>query len=110
MGMRPGPWRPSSRWAGPTCSTRAPRSCPDQARTAATGEPVVDFVSGTTARSAAQVGDAVWEDATTLLATVTQGPEQYVVRATIDGRVEQVTEPHPAEMSVEYRFPAHPFG
>lgn len=77
---------------------------------AATGEPVVDFVSGTTARSAAQVGDVVWEDATTLLATVTQGPEQYVVRATIDGRVEQVTEPHPAEMSVEYRFPAHPFG
>lgn len=77
---------------------------------AATGEPVVDFVSGRTARSAVQVGDVVWEDATTLLATVTQGPEQYVVRATIDGRVERVAGPHPAEMSTEYRFATHPFG
>lgn len=77
---------------------------------AATGEPVVDFVSGRTARSAAAVGDAVWEDATTLLATVTQGADQYVVRATIDGRVERVAGPRPTEMSVEYRFATSPFG
>ena len=77
---------------------------------AATGEPVVDFVSGSTATSAAQVGDVVWEDATTLLATITQGTEQYVVRATVDGRVERVAGPRPAEMSVEYRFATHPFG
>jgi hypothetical protein len=77
---------------------------------ATTGKPVVDFVSGRTARSAAAVGDVVWEDATTLLATVTQGAEQYVVRATIDGRVEVVAGPRPSEMSVEFRFPAHPFG
>jgi hypothetical protein len=77
---------------------------------AATGEPLVDFVSGRTARSAAAVGQVVWEDATTLLATVTQGSEQYLVRATIDGRVERVAAPLPSEMSMEFRFPAHPFG
>jgi hypothetical protein len=75
---------------------------------ATTGEPVVDFVSGDDARSAAAVSDAVWEDATTLLATVTQGNEQYVVRATIDGRVERVVGPAPSQMSTEYRFPAEP--
>ena len=55
-------------------------------------------------------GDVVWEDATTLLATVTQGVDQYVVRATIDGRVERVAGPRPTEMSVEYRFATPPFG
>ena len=73
---------------------------------ATTGEPVVDFVSGNDARSAAAVSDVVWEDATTLLATVTQGSAQYVVRATIDGRVERVVGPAPSQMSTEYRFPA----
>jgi hypothetical protein len=77
---------------------------------ASTGEPIVDFVSGRTARSAAQVADVVWEDSTTLLATVTQGADQYVVRATIDGRVEVVAGPRPSEMSIEFRFPSHPFG
>ncbi|WP_107771977.1 hypothetical protein [Nocardioides sediminis] len=77
---------------------------------AATGRPVVEFVSGRSARSAAAVGDVVWEDPTTLLATVTQGVDQYVVRATIDGRVEVVAGPRPSEMSVEFRFPAHTFG
>jgi hypothetical protein len=74
---------------------------------ATTGEPVVDFVSGNDARSAAAVSDVVWEDATTLLATVTQGNAQYVVRATIDGRVERVVGPAPSQMSTEYRFPTH---
>jgi hypothetical protein len=74
---------------------------------ATTGEPVVDFVSGNDARSAAAVSDVVWEDATTLLATVTQGSAQYVVRATIDGRVERVVGPAPSQMSTEYRFPTH---
>ncbi|WP_107768004.1 hypothetical protein [Nocardioides terrigena] len=77
---------------------------------ATTGEPLVDFVSGNDARSAATVNDVVWEDPTTLLATVTQGNEQYVVRATIDGRVERVVGPAPSQMSTEYRFPAHPVG
>lgn len=77
---------------------------------ATTGEPVVDFVSGRTARSAAQVADVVWEDATTLLATVTQGADQYVVRATIDGRLEVVAGPQPSEMSMEFWFPTHTFG
>ncbi|KRF35278.1 hypothetical protein [Nocardioides sp. Soil805] len=77
---------------------------------ATTGEPVVDFVSGNDVRSAAAVSDVVWEDATTLLATVTQRNEQYVVRATIDGRVERVVGPAPAQMSTEYRFPTHLVG
>jgi hypothetical protein len=77
---------------------------------AATGEPVVDFVAGNDPESAAAVNDVVWEDATTLLATVTQGNEQYVVRATIDGRVERVVGPAPSQMSTEYRFPTHLVG
>jgi hypothetical protein len=77
---------------------------------ATTGKPVVDFVSGRTARSAAQVGYVVWEDATTLLATVTQGADQYVVRATIDGRVEVVAGPRPSDLGAEFWLPAHPFG
>jgi hypothetical protein len=77
---------------------------------ATTGEPVVDFVSGRTARSAAQVAEVVWEDATTLLATVTQGADQYVVRATIDGRVEVVAGPRPSDLDVEFWFPTRPFG
>ena len=63
-------------------------------------------MSGNDARSAAAVSDVVWEDATTLLATVTQGNEQYVVGATIDGRVERVVGRPPRQMSTEYRFPA----
>lgn len=77
---------------------------------ATTGEPVVDFVSGRTARSAAQVADVVWEDATTLVATVTQGADQYVVRATIDGRVEVVAGPRPSDLGTEFWFPGHTFG
>lgn len=77
---------------------------------ATTGKPVVDFESGRTARSAAAVGDVVWEDATTLLATVTQGADQYLVRATIDGRVERVAGPEPVNMSTAFWFPTRPFG
>jgi hypothetical protein len=77
---------------------------------AATGEPVVDFVSRRTARSAAAVADVTWEDPTTLLATVTQGTDQYVVRATIDGRVEVVAGPEPVNMSTAFWFPTRPFG
>ena len=72
---------------------------------ATTGEPVVDFVSGRTAGSAAQVADVVWEDATTLVATVTQGADQYVVRATIDGRVEVVGRSRPSDLGTEFWFP-----
>ena len=56
---------------------------------AATGEPLVDFVSGNDPESAATVGDVAWEDATTLLATVNQGTEEFLVRLTADGRVER---------------------
>ncbi len=57
---------------------------------AATGEPVVDFVSGNDPSSAATVADAAWEDATTLLATVNQGNEEYLLRLGIDGTVERL--------------------
>ena len=106
-------WGPSARTGGTSSGWRLlgrPRSPTVAILDATTGEPVVDFVSGNDARSAAAVSDVVWEDATTLLATVTQGIEQYVVRATIDGRVERVVGPAPSQMSTEYRFPTHPFG
>jgi hypothetical protein len=75
---------------------------------AATGRPIVDFVG--TADSV-WVGQVVWEDSTTLLATVTQGGEQYVVRATIDGQLERVAGPIATSgLSFEFWFPTYPFG
>ena len=60
---------------------------PSGSSTPTTGEPVVDFVSGNDrARRRPPSSDVVWEDATTLLATVDQGNEEYVVRGSaIDG-------------------------
>ena len=75
---------------------------------AGTGRPIVDFV-GTSASTL--VNQVVWEGSTTLLATVTQGGGQYVVRATIDGRLERVAGPIATNgMSVEFWFPTYPFG
>jgi len=75
---------------------------------AATGKPIVDFVG---AADSVQVGQVVWEDSTTLLATVTQGGGQYVVRATIDGQLERVAGPIATSgMTVEFWFPSYPFG
>lgn len=57
---------------------------------ARTGEPVVDFRSSRDPAAAATVTDAVWEDATTLVATVDQGGEEHLVRLGVDGRTERL--------------------
>jgi hypothetical protein len=78
---------------------------------AATGEPVVDFVSGNDPASAATVTDAVWEDATTLLATVDQGGVEHVVRLGIDGSVEQADAmPDPGGENARFWFPDRGLG
>ena len=72
---------------------------------AATGEPLVRWSSGRDRQSPASVQSVVWEDDDTLLAVVTEGNEQTVVRAELDGTIEQVAEPVEVEMSIAYRFP-----
>lgn len=71
----------------------------------ATGEPLVRWSSGRDRQSPASVQSVVWEDEDTLLATVTEGIEQTVVRAELDGSLERVAEPVEVEMSIAYRFP-----
>ena len=57
------------------------------------------------------VDQVVWEDDNTVLATVTQDSEQSIVRAELDGALSQVTPPLTTpDLSIEYRFPNHPFG
>ena len=72
---------------------------------AATGDPLVRWSSGRDRQSPATVQSVVWEDDDTLLATVTEGNEQTVIRAELDGALEQVAEPVQVEMSIAYRFP-----
>ena len=76
---------------------------------AATGEPLVDFVSSNDPESVATVGDVAWEDDTTLLATVNQGADEFLVRLTADGRVERLdTAPDPGQESARFWFAAGP--
>ena len=78
---------------------------------AATGEPVVDFVSGNDPASAATVADATWEDATTLLATVNQGTEEYLLRLGIDGTVERLDAMvNPGGENIRFWFPTISIG
>ena len=72
---------------------------------AATGEPVVEWSNERRDRSPALVQQVVWEDDDTLVATVTDGAEQTVVRAELDGSMEQVAPPLPVEMSIAYTLP-----
>jgi hypothetical protein len=76
---------------------------------AATGEPLVDFVSSNDPESVATVGDVAWEDATTLLATVNQGTEEFLVRLTADGGVERLDAmPDPGGENARFWFAAGP--
>lgn len=76
---------------------------------AATGKPLVEFVSSNDPESAATVSDAAWEDDTTLLATVNQGAEEFLVRLTADGRVERLdVEPDPGGENARFWFAAGP--
>jgi len=72
---------------------------------AATGEPVVRWSSGRNRQSPAAVQSVAWEDDDTLTATVTEGTQQTVVRAELDGTLERVAEPVDANMSIAYWLP-----
>ena len=72
---------------------------------AATLEPVVEWSDTRGDRSPALVNQVVWEDDDTLVATVTEGTEQAVVRADLNGSLERVAEPAEVEMSWAYRLP-----
>lgn len=77
---------------------------------ARTGEPVVDY-RGPRGRTISGVDQVVWEDDDTVLATVTQGPDQTMVRAELDGALSRVAPTLPTEgLNIEYRFPDYPFG
>jgi hypothetical protein len=78
---------------------------------AATGEPVVDFVSDNDPASAAAVVNVAWEDATTLLATVHQGNEDYLLRLGIDGTVERLDAMvNPGGENIRFWFPTSSIG
>ena len=72
---------------------------------ATTLEPVVEWSTARGDRSPALVNQVVWEDDGTLVATVTEGTNQAVVRADLDGSVQRVAEPAEIEMSWAYRLP-----
>lgn len=76
---------------------------------ARTGEPVVNYRGTNDRRSYIGVDQVVWEDEDTLLATVTQGVDQSIVRVELDGAVSRAARALPTGgMSIEYRFPNHP--
>ncbi len=78
---------------------------------ARTGEPVVDYRGPKDGRTYIGVDQVVWEDDTTVLATVSQDAVQSIVRAELDGALSRVTQELPTEgLNIEYRFPNHPFG
>ena len=56
------------------------------------------------------VDQVEWEDDDTLLATVTQGSDQALIRLEMNGRVELVDGPVPASAGCEInvRFAEHP--
>ena len=59
--------------------------------------------------SVATVGDVAWEDATTLLATVNQGTEEFLVRLTAEGGVERLDAmPDPGGENARFWFAAGP--
>lgn len=60
---------------------------------AATGEAVLDFELAGGRNRVVAVADTVWEDDETLLATIVDGNQQYVVRLGLGGTVERVAGP-----------------
>jgi hypothetical protein len=77
---------------------------------AATGDPVVEFVSSPKRAEAAIVHAAAWEDDDTVVAVVEQGGEQAVLRLDADGAATRVSDLRDSAMSVEYFLPQHLFG
>jgi hypothetical protein len=77
---------------------------------AATGDPVVEWVSSRQQVDAAVVHAAAWEDDDTVLAVVEQGGQQAVLRLEADGTATRVSDVRKAAMSIEFFLPQHPFG
>jgi hypothetical protein len=77
---------------------------------AATGDPVVEWVSSRKQADAAVVHSAAWEDDDTVLAVVEQGGQQAVLRLEADGTANRASDVRKAAMSIEFFLPQHPFG
>ncbi len=77
---------------------------------AATGDPVVEYVSSRRRAEAAVVHAAAWEDEDTVLAVVEQGGQQAVLRLEADGSATRVSDVRDAAMSIEFFLPQHLFG
>jgi hypothetical protein len=60
---------------------------------ATTGDPAIDFEVTPARDRVVGIAQVVWEDDETLLATYTDGNQQYVVRLRLDGTVERVAGP-----------------
>ena len=72
---------------------------------AVTGDPVVRWSSGRDRQSPATVQSVAWEDEDTVNATVTEGTQQVVVRAELDGTLERVSDRAEVTMSIAYWLP-----
>lgn len=77
---------------------------------AATGDPVVEFVSGRRQDEAATVQAAAWEDEDTVVAVVNQAGEQAVLRLEANGAATRVSDVREERMTVEFFLPQHLFG
>ncbi len=72
---------------------------------------MVDYRGPKDRRTYIGVDQVVWEDDETVLATVSQDADQSIVRAELNGALSRVTSTLRTEnLSIEYRFPDHPFG
>ncbi len=77
---------------------------------AATGDPVVEYLSSREQAEAATVLAAAWEDDDTVIAMVEQGGQQAVLRLEADGTATRVSDVRDAAMSIEFFLPQHLFG
>lgn len=77
---------------------------------AATGDPVVEFVSSRRQDEAATIQAAAWEDDDTVVAVVNQAGQQAVLRFEANGATTRVSDVREEQMSVEFYLPQHPFG
>jgi hypothetical protein len=77
---------------------------------AATGVPIVEYVSSRKQADAAVVHAAAWEDEDTVLAVVEQGGQQAVLRLEADGTATRVSGVRDSAMTIEFFLPQHLFG
>ncbi len=105
-----GPFSPDGRWLIGYASYSDLGSPTLAILDAATGDPVVEYVSSRRQAAAAVVHAAVWEDDDTVIAVVEQGGQQAVLRLEADGTATRVSDVRKAAMSMEFFLPQHLFG